>query len=61
MYPKDNKIDQKLIEGVTQIANVRIQKDFPLLGDKYFKSSEVRYIVESLASLMLVYKRSKNV
>jgi hypothetical protein len=52
-------IDDALIDGIAKIANKRIEKDFPLLGDKYFKSSEVRYIVEAVASLCLVWEHHK--
>jgi hypothetical protein len=45
-------ISDEWVNGVTKIASYNISKKFPLLGDKYFKESEVRYILEAHKQLM---------
>jgi hypothetical protein len=44
-------ISNEWVEGVTKIANYNISKAFPILGNNYFKSADVRYILE--ANLLL--------
>lgn len=46
-------IDDILIKSVTQIANAKYRKEFPLCGENWFKEPEVRYICEAFYELAL--------
>lgn len=52
-------IDDALIEGIQTIANDRISKNYPVMGEHYYKTSDIRIILESLASLLEVWKHHK--
>ena len=49
-------IDDALIEGVQKIANYRLKKNYPLMGENHFSESDVRYILESLAMILEEYE-----
>ena len=49
-------MDDALVEGVQKIANYRIKKAYPLMGEKHFSTSDVRFILESLAMILEEYE-----
>ena len=53
-------IDDALIQSVQKIANYRLKKNYPLLGETHYSESDVRYILESLAMILEEYELSQN-
>ena len=53
-------IDDALIQGVQKIANYRIKKNYPLLGENHFSKSDIVWILESLAMILEEYEVRRN-
>jgi len=45
-------MDDALIQGVQKIANYRLKKAYPLMGENHYSESDVRMIIESFLMLM---------
>lgn len=52
-------IDDALIEGVRKIANYRLKKGYPLMGENHYSEIDVKWILESLAMILEEYDGSK--
>uniref|UniRef100_A0A6M3LH72 Uncharacterized protein n=1 Tax=viral metagenome TaxID=1070528 RepID=A0A6M3LH72_9ZZZZ len=48
-------IDNALIQGVQKIANYRIKKSYPLMGETHYSESDIKWILESLAMILEEY------
>ncbi len=48
-------IDDALILGVQKVANYKMEKDYPLVGENHFHESDVRMILESLVMILEEY------
>jgi hypothetical protein len=48
-------IDDALILGVQKVANYKMKKDYPLVGENHFHKSDVRMILESLVMILEEY------
>ena len=49
-------IDDALIEGVQKIANFRLKKGYPLMGENHYSENDVRWILESLVMILEEYE-----
>ncbi len=49
-------IDDALIQGVQKIANYRLKKNHPLMGENHFSEYDVEMILESLVMIMEEYE-----
>ena len=49
-------IDDALIQGVQKIANYRLKKGYPLMGENHYSDNDVRWILESLVMILEEYE-----
>jgi hypothetical protein len=49
-------IDNALIQGVQKIANYRLKKNYPLMGENHYSESDVKWILESLCMILEEYE-----
>jgi len=53
-------ISQEWLNGVIKIADKLIEQRFPILGSNYFKSGDVRIILEAHELLLKEWGNGKN-
>ncbi len=49
-------VDDDLIQGVQKIANFRLKKSYPIMGENHYSEHDVRWILESLAMILEEYE-----
>ena len=51
MLEKGEEVNDKVVKAITQKANRKYKKQYPVCGDEHFNESDVRWILE------IVYER----
>ena len=53
-------VDEYLIRGVQKIANFRLKKGYPLMGENHYSEHDVKWILESLTMILEEYELQKD-